>query len=123
MASLALVSKYGISPLDWQKVMARLFEICRTVSTLAHSAPKNGHAYHSLALVHVNLVANNDLHIINQQSSPIITPATGGQLTKGKLSGSRGDAWIRNSSRQLSRASKLFALLTSYTRTQQSAPR
>lgn len=27
MASLALVSKYGMSPLDWQKVMARLLEI------------------------------------------------------------------------------------------------
>lgn len=28
MASLALVSKYGMSPFDWQKVMALLFEIC-----------------------------------------------------------------------------------------------
>jgi hypothetical protein len=27
IASFALVSKYGIPPLDWQKVMARLEEI------------------------------------------------------------------------------------------------
>ena len=46
-----------------------------------------------------------------------------GSLTKGKLSGSLGEAWIKNSSRQLSRASKLLELLTSNTSTQQSAPR
>lgn len=28
MASLALVSKYGIPPFDWQNVIARLDEIC-----------------------------------------------------------------------------------------------
>ena len=39
------------------------------------------------------------------------------------LPGSLGLAWIRNSSLQLSNASKLFALFTSYTKTQQSAPR
>lgn len=33
--------------------------------------------------------------------------------TKGKLSGSMGLAWIRNSSLQLSRVSKLLALFTS----------
>jgi len=27
IASFALVSKYGMPPLDWQKVMARLVEI------------------------------------------------------------------------------------------------
>ena len=27
IASFALVSKYGMSPFDWQKVIARLFEI------------------------------------------------------------------------------------------------
>src|SRR5277367_3524562 len=43
-------------------------------------------------------------------------------LTNGKLSGSLGDAWIKNSSRQLSSVSKLFELFTSYTNTQQSAP-
>jgi hypothetical protein len=43
--------------------------------------------------------------------------------TNGKLSGSIGLAWTRNSSRQLSSVSKLFELLTSYTSTQQSAPR
>jgi hypothetical protein len=43
--------------------------------------------------------------------------------TNGKLSGSMGLAWTRNSSRQLSNVSKLLELLTSYTSTQQSAPR
>ena len=52
-------------------------------------------------------------------STSILLPST----TKGKFSGSCGLAWIRNSSRQLSNVSKDFALLTSYTRTQQSAPR
>lgn len=52
-------------------------------------------------------------------STSILFPNT----TKGKFSGSWGLAWIRNSSRQLSRVSKDLALLTSYTRTQQSAPR
>lgn len=35
------------------------------------------------------------------------------KLTKGKLSGSLGEAWIKNSSLQLSNVSKLFELLTS----------
>eukprot|EP00951_Prasinocladus_malaysianus_P018094 scaffold143762_cov48-Prasinocladus_malaysianus.AAC.1 len=35
----------------------------------------------------------------------------------------RYDTWMRNSSRQLSKFSKVLDTLTSYTRTQQSAPR
>lgn len=52
-------------------------------------------------------------------STSILFPNT----TNGKFSGSCGLAWMRNSSRQLSRVSNDLALLTSYTRTQQSAPR
>lgn len=37
----------------------------------------------------------------------------GEKHTNGKLSGSRGLAWMRNSSLQLSRASKLLELFTS----------
>jgi hypothetical protein len=43
--------------------------------------------------------------------------------TNGKLSGSIGLACTKNSSLQLSSVSKLFELFTSYTSTQQSAPR
>merc|ERR1740121_18133 len=43
--------------------------------------------------------------------------------TKGKLSGSRGDVCIRNSSRQLSMDSKVFDSVRSKTKAQQSAPR
>ena len=43
--------------------------------------------------------------------------------TKGKLSGSLGLAWIKNSSLQLSRDLKVLGAVTSYVRTQQSAPR
>ena len=52
-------------------------------------------------------------------SKSILLPMT----TKGKFSGSRGLAWIRNSSLQLSRERKVFGMVTSNTRTQQSAPR
>jgi hypothetical protein len=40
-------------------------------------------------------------------STSILLPST----TKGKLSGSDGLAWIRNSSRQFSRFSNVFAVL------------
>ncbi len=68
--------------------------------------------HHSLALVDINLVANDNLQndrlaLFHPTDSAARPP------TNGKLGGSRGEAWIRNSSRQLSRASKLFALLTS----------
>lgn len=42
--------------------------------------------------------------------------------TKGKLSGSRGEAWIKNSSLQESKDLKLLGAETSNTSTQQSAP-
>lgn len=45
------------------------------------------------------------------------------RTTNGKLSGSRGLDWIRNSSLQLSRFLNVFGIVTSYTSTQQSAPR
>ena len=59
------------------------------------------------------------LTVLLLSSRSILLPST----TKGKLSGSRGDAWTRNSSCQLFSESKLLVLLTSYTSTQQSAPR
>lgn len=52
-------------------------------------------------------------------SKSILLPST----TKGKFSGSRGLAWIKNSSLQLSRVLKVLGAVTSKTRTQQSAPR
>lgn len=100
MASLAEVSKYGIPPLDWQKVMARFVEIFHL------SAPILKPPFTSQ---HTTLLLS---------STSILLPNT----TNGKLSGSRGEAWIKNSSLQLSSASKLLELLTSYTSTQQSAP-
>lgn len=64
---------------------------------------------HPLALFHINLVAEDDLHRRSAAG-----PRSGCfVLTKGKFSGSRGLAWIRNSSLQLSSVSKLFELLTS----------
>ena len=45
------------------------------------------------------------------------------RTTNGNLSGSLGDACMRNSSLQLSRDLKVEGAVTSYTRTQQSAPR
>lgn len=51
-------------------------------------------------------------------SRSILFPNT----TKGKFSGSRGLAWIRNSSLQLSRVLNVLGAVTSNTRTQQSAP-
>lgn len=52
-------------------------------------------------------------------SKSILLPST----TKGKFSGSRGLAWIRNSSLQLSSVLKVLGAVTSNTSTQQSAPR
>merc|ERR1719272_2296416 len=51
-------------------------------------------------------------------SKSILLPKT----TNGKFSGSRGEAWMRNSSRQLSNVSNVFATVTSNTRTQKAAP-
>lgn len=42
--------------------------------------------------------------------------------TNGKFSGSLGDAWMRNSSLQLSKALNVLGAVTSKTKTQQSAP-
>lgn len=66
--------------------------------------------YHSLILFDINLVAKYNL-ILGQHSVAIRVLAM--LLTNGKLSGSLGEAWIRNSSLQLSRVSKLLELLTS----------
>jgi hypothetical protein len=61
IASLALVSKYGMPPLDWQKVMARFDEICSTISKTRVHMIKPTH--HALALLHINLVANDNLRL------------------------------------------------------------
>jgi hypothetical protein len=59
MASFALVSKYGMPPFDWQKAWARFDEICVHVS---NCGPRDkGPTHHSLALLHIDLVADNDL--------------------------------------------------------------
>ena len=86
-SSLALVSKYGMSPLPLE-----VHQLLAFFSLTTRDAPP---------------------------STSVLFPST----TKGKLSGSFGDAWMRNSSRQFSRFSNVFAVLTSWTRTQQSAPR
>jgi hypothetical protein len=64
MASFALVSKYGMSPLDWQNVMARLVEICAPAALAIYeqgSQSMGTSPYHSLALLHINLVSKDDL--------------------------------------------------------------
>lgn len=78
---------------------------------------------HALALLDIDLVPENHLRKPPLARHAHLTRRRDLERTKGKLSGSRGDAWIRNSSLQLSSASKLLELLTSKTRTQQSAPR
>src|SRR3954451_20117216 len=57
MASLALVSKYGIPPLDWQNAWARFEKIWRVSSRLVNGRS----AYHSLSLFHIDLVPDDDL--------------------------------------------------------------
>jgi hypothetical protein len=59
MASFALVSKYGMPPFDWQKAWARFDEIYILVSNC--EARKRVQTHHSLALLDINLVADNDL--------------------------------------------------------------
>ncbi len=60
IASFALVSKYGIPPLDWQKVMARFDDIYKLyvnvflVRTISYT-------YHSLILLYINLIAKHNL--------------------------------------------------------------
>jgi len=125
VAAFADVSKYGMFPLlcpanrqYFETVGGRL----RTYLAPGKRALLGHHA-----LVEVDLVAKNHkpvtLHV-----TP--SPRHKGQFYKcdqqaphGKLSGSRGPAWIRNSSRQLSKFSNVLTTLTSKTKTQQSAPR
>jgi hypothetical protein len=66
-------------------------------------------SYHSLILLDIDLVAKHDL-LTDQE---FISRKGEICLTNGKLSGSLGEAWIRNSSLQLSSVSKLLELLTS----------
>jgi len=74
-------------PLDWQKVMARFEDICRTPSAAIFSVT-DGMTYNSLVLFHVDLIAKYDLFTIQYNSlNQVVT-----QLTNGKLSGSLGDA-------------------------------
>jgi hypothetical protein len=66
IASFALVSKYGIPPFDWQKVMARLEEILNLISIVV-KAPVSISTYHSLVLFHINLVSKHNLYYSKQQ--------------------------------------------------------
>jgi hypothetical protein len=78
------------------------------------------HTHHPFAFLNIDLVADYDL----PESVPISFMAIHqNPPTNGKLSGSMGLACTRNSSLQLSSVSKLLELFTSYTSTQQSAPR
>ena len=88
MASLALVSKYGIPPLDWQNAMARFDETF--ASRLAHCniAPESSSTYHALALLYIHLVAEHDLLAVSVVFDRVFLLQT--RLTKGKLSGSIG---------------------------------
>jgi hypothetical protein len=61
MASFALVSKYGIPPLDWQKAIARFDGICYLSLDSMLQARKTWKIYHTLALFHIDLVTNNNL--------------------------------------------------------------
>lgn len=74
IASLALVSKYGMPPLDWQKAMARFPVICSTISTPYSRSPAKSSAYHSLRLLHIHLVAEHHLCLVSFHS--LITHAT-----------------------------------------------
>lgn len=46
MASLALVSKYGTPPFDWQNVIARFVEITRLLSSTSILFPRTTCASH-----------------------------------------------------------------------------
>lgn len=48
-------------PLDWQKAIARLDDICALVSDATLEALVPSQTNHSFALLDVNLVAENDL--------------------------------------------------------------
>jgi hypothetical protein len=63
MASLALVSKYGIPPLAWQKVIAR-FDVILCMVLAPQSVDYGRVTYHSLVLLHVNLVSENNLSFL-----------------------------------------------------------
>lgn len=86
--------------------MARLLEILIMLDRDHHSFLLT---YHPLALLNINLVSKHDLI----SASVRFLLSSLGPLTNGKLGGSLGEAWIRNSSLQLSSASKLLALFTS----------
>lgn len=96
-------------PLELQKAMARFVEIWWNNQPCRHCLI-GSHPYHALALLHIDFVADDDL--LQYQSSVLVYSGARSH-TNGKLSGSMGLAWMRNSSRQLSSVSKLLALLTS----------
>ena len=62
IASLALVSKYGMPPFDWQKVMARFDEICKFHEPFVSHIDIEV-AHHPLAFFLIDLVADNDLYL------------------------------------------------------------
>lgn len=94
MASLALVSKYGISPLEWQKVAALLLEIyCRMHQYEDRGSGERGATNYSFALFDIDFVTQNHLFRFKlvRYASRLELPARL-SLTKGKFSGSRGEA-------------------------------
>ena len=60
IASFALVSKYGIWPFDWQKVIALFDDICRSVNNFWLQTLTEW-TNHSLAVLDINLIAKHNL--------------------------------------------------------------
>ena len=94
-ASLALVSKYGTLFFSWHHCIARL--VVTFHKTSINNNYRKRMKWFSLSIT-VRLSAMSTL-----------LPIT----TKGKFSGSRGEACIRNSSRQLSKFLNVVAWVTS----------
>lgn len=139
IASLALVSKYGMLFLLWHQACARLVVTWNTKKMVRLKT--SGKTSYSCFIKPFVWQINNTCHTFSIKddasltwcntsgtvtfehtclfSKSILLPST----TKGKFSGSRGLAWIKNSSLQLSRVLKVLGAVTSNTRTQQSAPR
>ena len=74
------------------------------------------HAIFQIDLIAKNLYETNRILVTGRLGENWLT-------TKGKFSGSRGPAWMRNSSFQFSSDLNDVGDVTSITRTQQSAPR
>ena len=95
--------------------LGRAFEVREIVFSLAPTL--SSFCSHS-SVFQVSFITNND-----KLKTSLNKITISNQLNTGNVSGSRGDAWIRNSSRQDSSDLNEFGAVVSYTRTQQSAPR